>query len=221
MKREEALERIDDYIDGLLNAREREAFEACMADDGAVRTEMEAIMELKRQSSALPASLMPERDLWPDIKARIDRPTAGIDFSTPRGRQPRYSIMRYVMAAAALVLMFVGVRAMIEFDGGVQQQPAPVVTQDPELNPIAQEYAAAMEELLGALRDRQPSMDEEALETLAIVEENLAIIEGAIDNISLALADNPDSAELERMLHAAYQSEVNLLRQAVQLADES
>lgn len=222
MKREEAIEHIDDYIDGLLDAREREAFEACMADDGAVRTEMEAMMELKRQSSALPASLIPERDLWPDIKARIDRPAAVIDFSSFRGRQPRYPIMRYAMVAAALVLMFAGLRAMIDFEGGVQQKPAaPAVTQDPELNPIEQEYAAAREELLGALRARQSSMDEEALETLAIVEENLAIIENAANNINMALADNPDSPELERMLHAVYQSEVNLLRQAIQLADES
>ncbi len=109
---------------------------------------------------------------------------------------------------------------MFELEG-TTEPATPVVAIDPELNRIEQEYASAKEELLSALRARQASMDEEALETLAIVEENLAIIEGAVNTINVALADNPDSLELERMLHAAYQNEVNLLHQAVQLADEN
>ena len=219
MKRDEAYDRVDDYLDGLLDADARKAFEACMAEDSELRAEVDAFTELKRQAKALPASVMPERDLWPGIKARIKGPATAIDFGSSR-RQPHYSVLRYVMAAAALVLMMLGVRTMFELEGGVE--PAtPIIAIDPELNRIEQEYAAAKEELLAALRARQASMDEEALETLAIVEENLAIIEGAVNTINVALADNPNSPELERMLHAAYQSEVNLLHQAVQLADES
>ena len=41
---------------------------------------MDAFKELKRQARALPASVMPERDLWPGIQARIRRPAAAIDF---------------------------------------------------------------------------------------------------------------------------------------------
>ena len=219
MNRDEAYERIDDYVDDLLDTGTREAFEAYMADDGELRADADALTDLKRQASALPASVMPERDLWPGIKARIEGRPAGVDFRSFR-RQPHYSVMRYVMAAAALVLMMVGVRTLFELEGGVEPV-TPIIAIDPELNRIEQEYAAAKEELLAALRARQASMDEEALETLAIVEENLAIIEGAVNTINVALADNPNSPELERMLHAAYQSEVNLLHQAVQLADES
>ncbi len=219
MNRERAYERIDDYVDGLLDADGRVAFEAFMADDGELRAEVDAFKELKRQARALPASVMPERDLWPGIQARIQRPAAAIDFGFRRGRQPRYSVIRYVMAAAALVLMMLGVRVLFELQG-TMEPVTPIAAIDPELNRIEQEYAAAKEELLAALRARQAPMDEGALETLAIVEENLAIIEGAVNAIDVALAEDPDSPELERMLHAAYQSEVSLLHQAVRLADE-
>lgn len=220
MNRDDAYERIDDYVDGLLDADARGAFEACMAEDGELRADVNAFTELKRQTIALPASVMPERDLWPGIKARIQRPAAAINFGSYRGRQPRYSVIGYVMAAAALVLMVLGVRVMFELES-TTEPATPMVAIDPELNRIQQEYAAATEELLSALRARQASMDEGALDTLAIVEENLDIIESLVGTINLALAEDPDSPELERMLHAAYQSEVNLLHQAVQLADEN
>ena len=220
MNRDESYERVDDYVDGLLDADARKAFEARMVDDSELRADVDALTDLKRQARALPASVMPERDLWPGIQARIEGPAAAIDFRSYRGRQPHYSVIRYVMAAAALVLMMLGVRAMFELEDAVE--PAgPIVAIDPELNRIEQEYAALKEELLVALRARQESMDEGALETLAIVEENLAIIENAVSTINFALTEDPDSSELERMLHAAYRSEVNLLRQAVQLTDES
>ena len=220
MNRDEAYELIDDYVDDLLDEDARKAFEACMVDDGELRADVDAFAEMKREARALPTSVMPQRDLWPGIQARIQRPAAAINFRSYRGRQPHYSVMRYVMAAAALVLMVLGVRAMFDFES-TTGPATPIVAIDPELNRIEQEYAAAKEELLSALRARQASMDEEALETLAIVEENLAIIEGAVGRINVALADNPDSPELERMLHAAYQSEVNLLHRVVRLAGES
>ncbi len=219
MNREKVYEQIDDYVDGLLDADARKAFETFMRDDGELRADVDAFKELKRQASALPASVMPKRDLWPGIEARIQRP-ATINFGSFRGRQPHYSVMRYVMAAAALVLMVLGVRAMVGLEDAAEPM-TPIVAIDPELNRIEQEYAAAKEELLSALRARQASMDEEALETLAIVEEYRAIIEGAVGTINIALAKDPDSPELERMLHAAYQNEVNLLHQSVQLADEN
>ena len=222
MNREDAYERVDDYVDGLLDAVARKAFEVCMADDNDLRGEVDALRELKRQTSELPESILPDRDLWPGIKAKIDRPAPIIDFGLFRGGQKRISVLRYVMAAAALVIMMLGVRAIVELDSARENLPAtPIVAEDPETNRIEQEYAAAKEELLSVLRARQSSMDEEALETLAIVEENLAIIEGAARTINDALADDPDSPELERMLHAAYQREVNLLHQAVRLAGES
>jgi len=220
MNRDRAYDQIDDYIDGLLDADGRVAFEGFMAEDDELRAEVDAVTDLKRQARALPTSVMPKRDLWPEIRARIEKPAATISFGSHRGQQPRYSVIRYVMAAAALVLMMLGTRAMFELEG-TTDPVTPIVAIDPELNRIEEEYAAAKEELLSALRARQASMDEEALKTLAIVEENLAIIEGAVNAITVALAEDPDSPELERMLHAAYQSEVNLLHQAVQLADES
>lgn len=55
---------------------------------------------------------------------------------------------------------------------------------------------------------------------LAVIEENLAIIENAVVDINRAIANNPTNQGLERKLHAAYTSEVTLLRHAVQMDDD-
>ena len=218
MNREESSERIDDYIDGLLDADARKAFESCMADDDALRVELDAVVELKRKAQALRASVLPDRDLWPGIKEAIDRPAPLIRFGSFRGRPTRYSPLRYIVAAAALVLLMVGVRAIVEMDSPSEATPpAPVVAEDPEMNRIEQEYAAAKAELLSELDALEATLPPE---TLSIVEENLAIIENAVNDISAALLENPKNAELERMLHAAYRSEVNLLHQAVRMAGD-
>lgn len=219
MNREESYERVDDYVDGLLGAGARKAFEASMARDKDLRGEVEALRELKRQTRELPASVLPERDLWPAIKAKIDQPATIIDFGIFRGPRNRYSPLRYIVAAAAMVLLMIGVRAIVEMGSAKEDLPLrPVAAEDPEVNRIEQEYASAKEELMHELRVREATL---APETLSIIEENLTIIENAVRDISMALAENPENIELKRMLHTAYQSEVNLLYQVVRMAGES
>ena len=43
----------------------------------------------------------------------------------------------------------------------------------------------------------------------------------AVTDIQLALVEHPDNPQLERLLIAAYQNEVSLLRQAMELVDKS
>ena len=218
MNHEELRRCVDDYVDGVLDEALKATFEEAMVDFEALRVEVEAARELKRQANALPQVILPERDLWPEIQARIERPKAIIDFSRFRGRRPRYAVLRYVLAAAALVLLAVGVGVLYGYEGRVEPSVPELMAVDPELGRIEQQYSEATQELMNAFDARRALLPEV---TLGVVEENLAIIEAAVTEINLALVNDPDSPELEHMLHAAYRNEVDLLQQAIQLADES
>lgn len=216
MKNEDAREWVDDYVDGLLEDEQRVAFESCMADDDSLAQEVRALEELRREVSALPLSIQPSRDLWPQIRLELEDRASVINFGYAR---VRYPVLRYAMAAAALVLVVFGLSVMVDMNP-VVEAPSPITqqTDDPELNRIEENYVVARDELLGALRERRELLDDE---TLAIVEANLAIIENAVTDIQLALSVQPEDPGLELMLLAAYRSEMDLLQRAVKLADES
>ena len=83
-----------------------------------------------------------------------------------------------------------------------------------EHDKIKQEYTDAKESLLAALELQKEHLTPE---TLVTIEENLTIIQDAVIDIDRALAANPNNEQLEGMLYAAYNSEVSLLQNAVQL----
>jgi hypothetical protein len=87
-----------------------------------------------------------------------------------------------------------------------------------EFKRVADQYLDARKQLVNVLETRR---DDIPPETLKVVEENLTVIASAVSDIEVALAKNPRSPKLERMLYTAYRNEVDLLQQAVQLADES
>src|SRR5262249_4751400 len=89
--------------------------------------------------------------------------------------------------------------------------------EDAEFKRVAAQYIDARDQLVALLEQRRNQI---APETLAVVEENLKGISSAVGQIQLALSKEPQSHQLERMLYTAYRSEVDLLRQAVQLTDD-
>jgi anti-sigma-K factor RskA len=216
---DEITEQLYDYLDGLLDDSARTALEARLAADPATRGELEAIRGMRREVQSLPRHVEPARDLWPDISARLE--SAGrrtIDFGRLRSRG-RLPIMRYIVAAAALILFVLASPYLV----GPERQVAPpenggnlaaVLPDDPEFQRVAAQYTQARDELFHLLELRKGDI---APETYAVVEDNLAVIASAVTEIETALAAQPQSEKLERMLYAAYRSEVNLLQQAVQL----
>lgn len=216
MTHEQHYEKIDDYVGGKLDDAERAAFEQAMEGDAALRGAVEAAHTLEAEVEQLPRSLQPPRDLWPEIAERIEKPERTVHFGRFRGRRPRYSLTRYLVAAAALLVLLFGMPVMMNRS---LDQPAPPTTAarpDPEIRRVATQYLEARQELLDVLKERRGAM---APETRAVVEDNLAIIASAVEEIETALAQDEDNRELERMLHAAYQSEVHLLRRAVELTE--
>jgi hypothetical protein len=63
--------RLHDYVDGLLSTSERVAVEQHLEKCLDCRGEVEFLNSLRRQVAALPQSIEPPRDLWPEIASRI------------------------------------------------------------------------------------------------------------------------------------------------------
>jgi hypothetical protein len=97
-----------------------------------------------------------------------------------------------------------------------QEVPVAVVAGE-DAQKFEHEYLQASDELRNALNEKKADLSPEML---AVIEENLSIIEDAVVDINRAIENNPNNEGLEQKLHAAYRTEVTLLRQAVQMEDD-
>ncbi len=225
---EHDIDRIQDYIDGELPNDEMREVADRLNRDADWRAEEERLRALLRQVQGLPKAIEPSRELWHGIERRIADAPADNVVSFPRP-------VLYAFAAAAMVIV-VGSVAFVTMNGEqpIPQQakgPAPVEnptaspfqndlpvqfasTDDVEYDLALAHYKSATEALHVSIEERRDSMEEE---TWVAVSESLAVIEQAIQDIEVALDDDPSNPELRTLLVAAYQKEVGLLRQAVLL----
>jgi hypothetical protein len=91
---------------------------------------------------------------------------------------------------------------------------APAVPEDvaaPVLIPGEAELQRAASELAGAFDRRRPLLDRDLL---AVYDENLVIVDEAIDRSRAALVGKPDDPHLQRVLDRAYRHKLALLRRA-------
>ncbi|HWB81542.1 MAG TPA: hypothetical protein VG755_41560 [Nannocystaceae bacterium] len=162
--------------------------------------------ELDARIRQLPRSIDPPADLWPDIAARIE--------SRSRTRIAFFG----VLAAAAIVLVFVGTRSEATarslqrgWSALAIAPPVPQPTAPVELFPGEDQLRSAAGELARAYEQRRPLLDRELL---AVYESNLGIVDDAIDRSRAALVDRPEDPQLQRALDRAYRHKLALLRRA-------
>lgn len=217
---------LNDYVDGLLRGEALEAFEREMEMDPALRQEVHALRELLHEAATLPASIEPSRDLWQGIEERITRRggTGGVT-PFPRGRAPFWGGLSALAAAAAVTL----VAGLSYWNQAPSPEPVPAVAVAIEPPPsteaerlmaewkLAQEkadeaYRQARAGLLDALEARRDSIPPE---TDAALRETMAIVDNAVNELTVALADDPQNPALLNMLVATREKELNVLEQIV------
>jgi hypothetical protein len=224
MNCQETLERLHDVIDDTLPENERQAFLAHVAECDSCRNEYAFMESILAETAQLPASIAPEHDLWAGIASKLgeqEPPSTLVAF-------PKRSIVRWapLAAIAALLLLMATIQSdqpsdpvAPEVATHVTALPETTTPEETEIMSLEAEYAQARTTLMNALDERK---NELPADLMATIEENLNIIENAVVDINRAIADNPENPELERMLHAAYQSEVTLLQTVVTMdGDES
>jgi len=218
-------ERLNDYLDNLLAPPERAGVEQHLEGCAGCREALAAMRSLRERTASLPRSVEPARDLWPGIRDSQTwprRPVPGSILGLPVWMT---GWGRLVPAAASIVLVLViVVVAMIGLrqstvppgpgDGGVSGvAPARLPPQEP-LEMAEAEYRAATEKLLAALQRERGAA---SLEAVKVIEENLRIVEGAIQEIHRAAVDHPGHKVDERVVISLYRTRFELLRQAVRL----
>ena len=143
------------HLEGETDAAERVALEAHAAGCAACGAMLDDIREISRNAAALPV-LVPSRDLWDGIAARIEAPAIPLDSrrSAPVAvvdRRPRtWGPARLAAAAAVLMVATAGTthvitRQMIERDGPGAQ------TALTDVAPVENTFAAGPDAGSGAM----------------------------------------------------------------------
>jgi anti-sigma factor RsiW len=200
---------IHDFVDDELAGAERARIEAHLAACASCRALADSIVSLREDARRVYASAGAgaARDQWNAIEAAIE--------SRRRARS------RAPLAAAAAIALLVGSGAVLYATlrgPAADPAPAPVVAASADDSPAAAimvAYAPTLAELERALvveRDRlQP-------ETIATLEANLALLNGAIREIEAALAADPAHKGNLESLDGMYQTKLDVLQQVVTLA---
>lgn len=171
------------------------------------------------QASNLPQEIAPERDLWPEIAARLPEQSRAA---------PRRFTWPVALAAGFLVAT---VSALLTW--GLMRDPVPAPGPNliadraaTQAVPVPVNYGAnsaigavqlkARDDLLVQFRQR---LNELAPETRDAVAKNLAIIQRAADEIDTALAQDPASGLLNSLLLSTYQEELQIYSKVVTSGD--
>jgi len=184
---------LNEYVDGTLAARDRAPVEAHLAGCAGCRVAVADLRSLSAAAASLPKIIEPGRDLWAGIEARMrQRATWNVQ-----------RVWRPALAAAAVLVIVLGLYRLL-----------PPFTA--HYRPVGQGWAAvqadfdrASDELgliLAAERGRLRP------ETVALLERNLAVIDGAIAESRAALARDPANPDLRQLFAAASRHKVDLLR---------
>jgi hypothetical protein len=209
-------DRLQDYVDELVDAQERNEVEGHLAVCPRCFEDVQKQRSLLGDLSKLPRRMAPRRDLLPGIHAAIDaEKVRPLRVAQIGGRTLRSA--RYHLAAAAIVLLVLSSAATVLVlraggwvTGGTVVGTLPAIAPE-EFRALEANYVAATAELEEVLRDQRAAL---APETVRILEENLAIIDRALAEASAALRADPGNPALSEMVVAAYEKKLDLLRRA-------
>ena len=191
---------INDYVDETLEPGEQASVTEHVHACAECRAEVAALQTMLQKVGALPTSIAPARDLRPNMWAQTDRKSLWH--------------WRYPLAAAAIVLIAVSsLLTLVLSRNETVQTPTAIVTtpNTVDLVSLERQYTSELEELQRILRNNREDL---APETVQILEENLRIIDSAIQEARSALTRDPNSSTLGELLRSAYQRKLDLLKQA-------
>lgn len=196
------------------------------------QVELAAIRELRAALAHLPSADAARPELWTAIASRI---TEGGAIATshadvvPLAPRRRIAPLRWAALAAGLMLASaatVRIASTLEThtDTLPATQVAEVSTPEAPKDALAAfehsrtSYEQAAAELMRTLDARRAELRPE---TLKIVETNLAVIDGAIEEIRRALAADPTSAELAFLLTSTWETKIELLRRVTAMPERT
>jgi hypothetical protein len=151
--------------------------------------------------------------LWPAIRSRIERGkvvSLGTESTARRRRASARSVAIVAGVAAAVLLAFTlgrESRPPVGDDVATGSSTTPIVSIADSSRLYQQEVQSLLEELELRRSTMRPA-------TAATVDRDLRIIDGAIDELTDALARDPNNPALRQLLAASYRQKRDLLKQA-------
>lgn len=206
---QEAREKLDDYLDGLLSEADFQEVELHIGSCPGCLEEERALRRIVTAAQTLPAEKTPPHELWSGIESRLAPRTRTV--LSPLRRRPWTGAL---LAAAAVVLLALGtlVDPPNRDRGDVDRTR---VAQPVALALDSQHYTRAVDELLVAVEARRASLPPESRK---IVDDNLRVIDQALGEIENALREDPSNVHLARMLNATHRRKVTLLQTLMKLS---
>jgi hypothetical protein len=219
---------LSDYLDGELDGTERVALEEHLADCAECAAVLADLRRVVVAAGALPAP-PPPRDLWPGIERAIG--AAGtVPITAPRraagrsgwaARRFTFSVPQLAAAALAGLLLGGGALWTVASRPGAEDRRTATAPAAPAVSsPVSfaaalpAEYDAAVEELEQILRDHRDRLDPF---TVAVLEDNLARIDRALEESRQALMNDPGNEYLNQYLAESMRRKLRLLRQATMI----
>lgn len=204
--------RLNEYLDGTLAPRDRAAIEEHLAGCTGCRAALAELRGVVAGARDLPRSIVPRRDVWAGVAARIKE-----GREARRWWRERTFWAGALATAATLAIGFVIYRltAIPPFrsgaGGGAREG-------EPSWAAVQADYDHAAAELSSLLALQRGRL---APATVALVDRNLGIIDAAIRESRAALARDPGSVAVQGLYAAAARQKVELLRWAVRAAAAS
>ena len=224
-----SIERMNESLDGLLSAAERESLVRHLDVCADCRNEYARLSETIQAVGSLPRSAEAPSDTWSAIAARIasvpqqaDREEVVEVYRLPttgHRRTMRVSLSVPQLAAAAAVVAFFSAAAMWMAIGGGGSEAAPgVAATQPEAGTTARSvaledprYGELVVQLEQILAEGRGVL---APETLFSIEASLVTVNAAIADIEAALANDPSSDLLLRLLANHQRTKLGVLQRA-------
>lgn len=218
---DQLLSKLDDLVDGALDEADAQTVRTHLESCDRCRNEVDLGVRLREATRALPRSIEPERDLWPEIAGDIDqRRVIHRFFEQPTAAAPRAWLK--IAAAAAVLIASVTIAYMMGLD---RARPEIAESRPVEIGYTLTaygDYSSDMEEARNLLRaGLEQRRDELSAETWSVVMDNLSVIDEAIGRIETAMDENPGDGRLNRQLATAYKRQIDLLQRATRLPAEA
>lgn len=177
---------------------------------------------LDQALASLPEDVRPERDLWPQIRAEIEKTPIVAPAPERRTQSTWFRLAAAVvlMLGTSLVTYYLTRESLQDQVAKVEPLPAPVTQVQP-----ASFRTFGAERLGAGYENARAELDKRFHERLAAlpaadrakVEKNLADLRHAADEISATLKQHPSDPLLQDLLMSTYQSELQLLANVSEL----
>lgn len=216
-----AREMLHERLDGQSTPADDARLERHLGACGGCRSEAEQLEALRAQTSRLPRTVEPRRDLWAGIERRLEsswrqRWRSGTWFPGQLWHPASLAAAAAVVALGLGLWLWRGEPLSTRAPDATRATAPAAVIDDEGRNQTRAELARfedgmllAHQDLLTAVQSRS---DRLSPETQAAVEENMRIIDQAIGQIRTALEEDPLNQRLNMQLAAQYQHEVHLLK---------